>query len=285
MPDTPFFEAFNYAADYFSSYFSSFFSVLFDNKVLGFISYLGLILTIYYSLKQPHKSIRYAVAQKDGEYIIAFWNSCNRPIFKEDVFAFCVFVDGYFMWRKVYQDRYEAPFELIPNIGFLSYDEQLDAKFDPPVIRIDLSFDFLNRRRGYIVSIKSDPQSAQPFTTLSIYGKLRGEPPTSVNRRNHPLYLSWSGNLTGFFSELLPTVFGTFYGLFIIYSSVIASRDTGVWAGTIFLLFALIMVIERLSSLRTNKMPFRLRRTYRRFLRSDFKEIRPLRIRSEHKFY
>ncbi|MBD5154328.1 MAG: hypothetical protein HDT15_04435 [Oscillibacter sp.] len=285
MPDASLAEALHHIANYFSSYFSYFFAVLFDNKLLGFISYLGIILTIYYSLRSPRKSIRYAVAQKGNEYVIAFWNSCRRPIFKEDVFALCLFVDGYFECRKVFQDNYEAPFELSVSESYILYDKQLDAEFDSPVFRIDLSFDFLNKRRGYIVLVSSDQKSAYPFTTLSIYGKLRGEPPTSVLRVKRNFPLDWFESFQFLFSELFRTVLFVFSCSLIIYSGIVTSRHTETWIGTILLILFLILTFIEASSLRSSKMPFRMRSIYKRFLHSDFKEIRPQRVRSNSYFY
>lgn len=285
MPDMSFAGILHAAADYFSACFSYLFSILSDHNLLAFISYLGIILTIYYSVRAPHKRMRYAVAQKGNEYVIAFWNSCSRPIFKEDIFALCLFTDGFCTYRKVYQDGYEAPFDLSSGSGFISYDEQLDVEFDYPVIRRDLSFDFLNRRRGYIVLVSSDRNSTLPFTTLSIYGKLRGEPPTSVIRMNLKFPLDWFESFKSLFGRLFRIILYVVGCSLQIYSGIIESNHTETWTGMFFLILYLIMIFAEASSLYANRMPLRMRRIYKKFLRSDFREIRPFRVRSTPHLY
>ena len=73
-------------------------SIFLDDITLAVLSYIGLIL----SIKVNHKKIKYVVATKNDEYIIAFWNSCRQTIFSEDIFKFSIFAKSNSICETVY---------------------------------------------------------------------------------------------------------------------------------------------------------------------------------------
>lgn len=142
--------------------------------ILGYmLSIIGIFVSIYYAKKVQHKKIKYAVAKKDNEYIIAFWNACNHSIFKEDMYDFTLYGDTESEYKMEYSNEKEIPLELL-----VKNDDIILRCVHKKAIRI--SFDFLNKRKGYIVYINNRQKSGYVSGKLAMYGRVRGESEKSV---------------------------------------------------------------------------------------------------------
>ena len=237
-------------------------------------------MTIYYSVTARRKSIRYVIAQKGEEYVIAFWNSSNQSIMKEDIYAFCLFVDGDIKCIETCYEINPVPLKLSVGGKHLSYDKQLEITFNSPVNRIDFSFDYLYKRSGYIVSFKNMQDCDHHSHIFQVFGIIRGENDSSIALNKRPLTLrNWPNLIKSIFSGLITIGCYTYFGAVCLYNGIMMDRNIDIYIGIGSLILAILatLIFAFTSSLpwSIHRMPLDFRPIYKKYLRSGYKEIRP----------
>lgn len=148
-------------------YLDKIINLLSSPVVTSAVTYISLLLTIYFGFKIKRKQIYYRLLLGKEDSYIFFWNGGNTTIFKNDImYLFCE-VD--MPSRVVFFYPTDA-------------DISLEIKSDPENQRFDLSFDFLNKGEGFYFDLNS--RSKEPFANL--FGRLRGEKRESVYLLNEP---------------------------------------------------------------------------------------------------
>ena len=175
-----------------SSFFYTVVSMLKSEPIIASIAYAGLFLTIYYANRVQHKSIRYLAAKKNDEFIILFWNSCKKPIMREDMFFFNIYSNRNTECNSVFASDSDIPLIVQASDFFVTNKKEYDILLSAKTRRLACSFDFLNKREGYILrliqnEIQSADESGAPVkkpgsTTLiiRIKGRIRGESKKSI---------------------------------------------------------------------------------------------------------
>lgn len=256
-------------------------SLFFDNNILNIVAYLGIFLTIYFSVRVRHKKIKYVVAKKEDEYVIVFWNSCSQSIFREDLFAFCLFANIDCICKTIYSTDSMVPLELSIGENGLLYDDQLQIRFNSLVKRIDLSFDFLNKRKGYILHIKNKPKSSYPSTKFAIYGRIRGESKDSIQYLKQMERYDTIGlkNIKKIALLIVNILFFTIFIMYILagliqtFDGIRLNDNTMIYNGLSVTVAFTIAFYAKVHFGYINRIPYDLNRKYKHFLRLNYKEV------------
>lgn len=139
----------------------------FNTITISLLTYISLCLTLYYSLTIRHKKLTSMLWVKGDTFVLALWNACYMPIFKEEV-------------QYLYVDTKSLPkiscFSTDPDVQLVLKTETVlmnqKADNDDLLNRIHLSFDYLCPRNGFIIEFKEMPID---LFDISVYGRLRGE--------------------------------------------------------------------------------------------------------------
>lgn len=256
-------------------------SILFDSAILNIVTYLGIALTIYFSVRVHHKKIKFVVGRKDDEYVVVFWNSCNQPIFKEDLFAFCLFANADCICKTIYSNDSMIPLELSIKENDLLYDEQLGLRFDSLVKRIDLSFDFLNKRKGYILHIKNAQKGSRCPAKLAIYGRIRGESNSSIQclkrtDRYDTIRLTDIKKLILLTANILLCATFLLYivaGLIQVSDGITLNDSIRIYNGLFVTVVFVTTFCMQVYLWRMNKIPYDLNHVYKQYFSLNYKEV------------
>ena len=132
-----------------------------DPFIISVVTYVSLLLTIYFGFKIRKKRIYYrSLFRRDG-CIIFFWNAGNTTLYKDDILYLYCEVDKPSRVSFSYSTDLDIPLEIEPDLQ---------------KNRFSLSFDFLNIREGYYIALNS--YNEEPLAKLS--GRIRGESRSSV---------------------------------------------------------------------------------------------------------
>lgn len=235
------------------------------------LSIIGIFVSVYYAKKVQHKKIKYSVAKKDNEYILVFWNACNHSIFKEDMYSFVLYGDKESECRVEYSNEKEIPLEM-------------SAENDEVVLgcvhkkTIHFSFDFLNKRRGYIVHINNKQESGYVPGKLALYGRIRGESERSIQCYKK-LYSGINANTREMKDRGAMMVMNIITIFASISSAVVTGMELLRGINTYNMVLGLIISIVTFWGvgyfIYINSIPFKLNYTYQKFLREKgFREIK-----------
>lgn len=153
-------------------------TILMDPKALGFLTYIGVFLTVYYSIRVQHKKIKYIIMRKNEKYVIAFWNACSQAIFKEDFFYLYCLVNV--ECRKIRCFSTDPDIELALDLGEDIVDSYRGKKFNKHTRRMNLVPDFINPKNGLMIEMDNHQKSGYSSAKLLLFGRIRGEKETAV---------------------------------------------------------------------------------------------------------
>lgn len=152
-----------------------------SNKwVLAGVTYIGVFLTIYFSMHKKHKKMKFAVARNHSNYVIALWNAGNQTIYCEDISYLYAYGNVNCKCDVVHTTDPDIPLEYTIGEDVIPYDQESNTRFNRHVKKIDFSFDFLPARHGYIVHIDNSQKAEYLSASLLLKGRIRGEKKSSI---------------------------------------------------------------------------------------------------------
>lgn len=248
-----------------------------DNSTIAMaISIVGIVLTVYFSIKINHKKIRYLVACEGDKYIVAFWNACNRTVFCEDLYYFYAY------------GNIECQCK---TLTFSDPDVMLDISLGKDELvgnvharKIRFSFDFLNKRNGYIVDIYNKQKDDYVPAKFVMRGRIRGERKSSIRCHKY-LYEGQRSTIKNSNKRALDRISFVIFIISVIFNLTLGIYDflLGISYGdemkVIFSIFICLVCIVSLGiigyTLYINSMPYKLRREYKKYVnKKNYKEVR-----------
>lgn len=152
---------------------------LMDEKTLVFLTYLGVFLTTYYSIRVRHKKIKYIIMRKGEKYLVAFWNACSQTIFREDIHHLYCVVNVNCL--KTYAYSTDPDINLEFELGEDFIDSYRGKLFNRHTRRMELKPDFIRPKSGILVELDNQQKNGYLFANLLLFGRIRGEKQSSVH--------------------------------------------------------------------------------------------------------
>lgn len=203
------------------NFWGALFMICSNQWVLSGVTYIGLILTIYFSVYRKHKKIKFVVARNGSNYIIALWNARDQTIFREDVSYFYAYGNVNCNCDIVHMNDPEIPLEFKVGEESIQLNPVNNIRFNRHVKKIDFSFDFLPKRKGYIIHIDNKQKEGYHISSLLIKGRIRGERCGSIHGDTYCI------GKRAVFRTVTYTMIGT--GLFLLIIGVILQISTGIY--------------------------------------------------------
>lgn len=240
------------------------------------ISIVGIVLTVYFSIRINHKKIRYLVAREGDKYIVAFWNACNRTVFCEDLYYFYAYGNIECQCENLISSDPDVMLDI--SLGKDEIVGNVHAR------KIRFSFDFLNKRNGYIVDIYNKQKDDYFPAKFMMRGRIRGEGKKSI--RCHKFLYEGKGST---FKNNKNKIADRVLFVFLIFSviSYLALGIYGIFQNTpsreeievIFSIFIYLIGIVFLGvicyTFYIRSMPYKLRREYKKYVnKKNYKEVR-----------
>lgn len=244
--------------------FNMLLNIFMDSGTL--LSIISILVSIYYAKKIDHKKIRFVVATNGEKYIIAFWNACNQVIYKEDLYEFFFLGNVNCKIETLFSSDKDIPLEIVKG-----QDEIYNTRHQR---KCSISFDFLNRRNGYIFKIINLQPKNYYLGKFTIKGRIRGENKSSIKYYKKLQKLSIRTMKDQYVSIFL-TSMSFFIVLAILVSQIYIILINGISAIRIINIFISFLGLYGLIYYSFSKaMPFHLRKEYKSFVKKNHcKEI------------
>lgn len=137
-----------------------------DNTVIA-MTYVSFLATLFFSMRKPHKRISYHIFKNKKVYVLFFWNSGDGVIFREDIHYLYIQVNKAYKIISIDLFDDEIPLEIIEHKDNYQSDEN--------TIRLDLSFDYILPRTGFVITINNEQTQSLVPVCLDLKGRIRGE--------------------------------------------------------------------------------------------------------------
>ncbi len=244
------------------------FQFLAKENVIAFVTYLSLAVTVYFSVRVRHKKIRYTCLNRKGssEYVIVFWNACSQPIFRQDLYYFYALVNTCCTDKQTYPVETDIPLEI--RFGEDTIDCFKGQKFNRHTKRMNMSFDFLPTKQGYIIYIDNIQDKKYLPAKVKICGRLRGEKEESVEKSKIDL------------SSNLLMIIQTFISTFSLFSSVLSLLsiiNANIYISASFTYFSITITLFLAFLIGRYFyyyfMPGSLRKRVKEYMRQSFTEV------------
>jgi len=250
---------------------------IFNNSIISMaVSVVGVILTIYFSIKVNHKRINYSVCRKGNKYILAFWNTSNRTIFGEDLYYFYAYGNVECECKTLFNSDTEVMLNI--SLG----DDQIVG--NRHVSKISFNFDFLNKRNGYIVGVFNKQKDNYIPAKFKVYGRIRGENKNSICPNMH-LYEGENSTIINNNIKILSTVsigfailsllYHFLTGVYVLSQSIVDGDEIQLILSIFICTMSFVSLSVISYTVYNRSMPYKLKRIYNKYLReNDFDEVK-----------
>ena len=233
----------------------------------GFIlSLISIMVSILFAYKIQHKKILYSVAKKGDEYLVVFWNALGKTIYEEDLYTLFLYGNLNCKCEEKYP-KDEIPLKI--NIGS---HELIGTR---QMRRIHLAFDFLYRKKGYIIYIDNQQKEGYLPGKFGLYGRLRGENKKAV-RFYKKLYKK-APEIEAFKETIGWIVASILAGAFLsycIYASISCFIQANhILVGLLLFLFSCLGLATIVYFNYLTMMPHKLKKKFKEYLKDGYKEI------------
>lgn len=251
-------------------------SFLTDDNTLAFLAYLGIFLTIYYSIHIRHKKIKYIILQNSNKYVVAFWNASSQAIFKEDIHHLYCLVNVDCKKSHIYSTDPDVTLSL--DMGDDILDTYRGQTFNRHTRRMDIRPDFLNPKSGFLVELDNRQNEKYVPANFVLFGRIRGEKESSVHKST-PLDISLIRNP----KELMELfLFLYSFATFSVFVILVSLGQEHLLTADIVEHFEISVLYMTVFSLATafagyntyvNSAPKEIRRRLRKYKNNDYHEI------------
>lgn len=137
----------------------------FLNFIDVLIVWMSFYLSIYYVKKDNYKKIKYRIAKKDDKYLVVIWNASLTTIYKEDL---------YFLYLLVNTEaKYDCLYKTDKDVPLIFKKGKDHVMLQKHRCKLNLAFNFLNSRNGYLMEINNIQKSGYLPGKLGIKGRIR----------------------------------------------------------------------------------------------------------------
>ena len=144
-----------------------FIQLLTSDIIVIMMTYVSFLATLFFSIRKPHKRISYHIYKNKKVYVLFFWNSGDGAIFREDIHYLYIQVNKSYKIISIDSFDDEIPLEII--------EHKDNYQFDENTIRLDLSFDYILPRTGFVIAINNEQTQSLVPVCLDLKGRIRGE--------------------------------------------------------------------------------------------------------------
>lgn len=239
----------------------------FLNFIDVLIVWMSFYLSIYYVKKDNYKKIKYRIAKKDDKYLVVIWNASLTTIYKEDL---------YFLYLLVNTEaKYDCLYKTDKDVPLIFKKGKDHVMLQKHRCKLNLAFNFLNSRNGYLMEINNIQKSTYLPGKLGIKGRIRGQNKSSVV----PYFKMFKG-LNGGIKASKDRIGKQFINCLLIIISLLCTFAYGydvIINGNdhyFFLSIALILLGVSIYYVYMTSMPYKLKKAYFTKIKKDkYKEI------------
>lgn len=184
--------------------------LLTDDLVVSTSGFVGVILTIFFSIYKYPKKIKYTWKKTNEGYLLAFWNAGLESISYEDLYEFQVYILSHDPITEINDDFQEVLIspeivvsseipiwgtdDTIPQVPLEFEYAERDAQekeknYCDKLKIIKLTFNHMNKKSGYCIHIKYSQKEQEHNVRddrLIVCGKIKGGGNNAIAMRKSP---------------------------------------------------------------------------------------------------